>query len=65
MMLTSYIAYTIINLRQSCHQTFACELRDAMRVALDNKEGNQYCDDYEHEFEVDADIPCIFEPVGA
>ena len=65
MKLTSYIACVIINLRQSCNQTFAGELRDAMRVALDNKEGNQYCDDLEYEFDVDADISCIFEPVGA
>ena len=46
-------------------ENIAGELLDAMRVALYNKEGNQHCDDYKYEFEVDADIPCIFEPVGA
>ena len=46
-------------------ENIAGELRDAVRIALDNKEGNQHCDDYEYELEVDVDISCIFEPVGA
>lgn len=45
-------------------ENIAGELRDAVRVALDNREGKQHCDDFEYEFEVDADISRIFEPVG-
>ena len=46
-------------------ENIAGELRDAVRVALDKREGKQHCNDFEYEFEVDADISHIFEPVGA